>query len=170
MKYGIEIEFQGFTSIDYLSEKIYNLGIIITRINDYDLWQIGTDSSMEVSHGYELRTPKFEFFPFDEFKKILSVLCRFGRTVEKAGLHIHFSGQEIDFWTMHKTIRSMKMSRKARKEWCGNRNGSEYDKYQCLRKIRDDHYEVRVFNSTFNLRAIHQNWTTVVKLIEKHKR
>lgn len=169
MKFGIEIEFQGFISRTFLSAKIDNLGIITHESND-DHWQIGTDSSMDVIGGYELRTPTFEFFPFDEFRKILSVLCKFGMIVDKAGLHVHFSGQEINFWEMHKTIRSMKMPRKVRKYWCAGINGDEYYKYQPLRKIRDDHFEVRVFNSTFSLRAIHQNWKTVVKLIEKHKR
>jgi hypothetical protein len=174
MKFGFELEF---------AAKRYNTRLSIRNdINKFtDRYNVGSDGTATASgygQGIEIRTQR-EFdgikFPYEEIKLLLDVIkthkdeVRIGK---ECGIHFHFSGLgSIDRETFLDTIdtdyRRFYWGR--RRTWCDyyiDRELEDVDvrrKYQPLRLVDGDHYECRIFNSTFNIRAFKNYYNKMVK-------
>lgn len=164
MKYGLEIEFaspvprKNFQNIVYISS---------SWDKPKDRWNLGTDQSANFKGciGLELRSPIFEEFPFEDLSILLTQFKRHGCiTHNRCGLHIHFSEWRGDLRKLTKMVTRMRMPQEARKKYCLRRQ-NETVRYTPIRCVGRDHYECRIFNSSLKVRAIHQNWKTLVNML-----
>lgn len=136
----------------------------------YEHFYCGTDESADTVrngmyfYGFELITNKITGeFPVEKFKRAISLIKKCNGLVhKKCGFHIHFSGYgeltDLQFELLY--FKLMKLKRwKSRDQWCERhvpRSFPHYKqyKYKPLRQVDGDHYEVRVFNGSLNLRAL----------------
>ena len=180
-KWGIELEFNMSTHIDTLNATELRLpsGVEVHRYeHDHETkWTLGTDSSASATdkqgkycHGFELRTPIFEQFPYDDFKHIIGVLKRHQGGCRRAtGIHIHFSnsaGLKNGFMPIAVAALKAKYGKcikKKRKTYCEYEDGS---KYSVIHKVEFGHCEARIFNSTLNIHGVYDYWKSLKKILE----
>lgn len=157
-KYGFEIEF-GCRA--HLGANTFPL---------LPCFYMGVDSSAYKGDlvGYELRGGIFNGFPMDPLKEVLGrIVKKGGFPHDTCGFHIHFSGWgQIDLLKLQDELRN-KYNWGSRSKWCGQGNLTTL-KYLPARHIEGDHYEIRCFNSSLNVRALHQMWKIAEKAIARN--
>lgn len=181
-KYGIEIEFCTDLPIQVICETVgvqdsYNLG------NSRNMFfNIGTDTTADTDmyQGFELRTPIFYEFPFFDLSTHLSKLKQISHIKDLCGLHIHASGPSFiylslleeygDFYKICKNLYNKFKPNKNRSHFCSIDpiGFSANKKYRAIRKITEDHWEFRVFNSSFNIDYILNCFQTVLDLRDSY--
>ena len=128
-------------------------------------FELGTDVSANYGweSGFEVRSKIFkQGLPRKKFKEVLGVLKANNARIHKnCGFHIHFSGfGNLDLILATHLLKQKKYHWDSRSEWCEHTG-----KYVPIRKLEGDHYEIRVFNSTLNLRAICKYYEFTRKII-----
>lgn len=174
LKFGIEVEFACHNS---KWSEIHHAAGYDTNYQ----FEIGFDSSAAIMkhdgkghflrlEGYELRTfGTFTTFP-DSLKEVLRKLKLAGAIVHSTcGFHIHFSGIPIDFEKLRDKIHSEQLNWKSRSEYCTQITCFSTEKYQPVRRVMGDHYEVRAFNSTLSFRGLKKMFELAVQRIEDAK-
>jgi len=180
-KYGIEIEFGSNLPIQVLcsSLKIRDSAELVN--NRCMFFNIGNDptADTDVYEGFELRTPIFYKFPYKKLNEYISKLksLSFTSVHTRCGLHIHASGPSFiylsllsdeEFYKLCKKIYIKNQPYQQRSQFCS------IDKYafqackknRPIRKIADDHFEFRVFNSSFDLGYIFKCFQYVLSFRE----
>ena len=144
-KYGFELEFaapRGKRSI--IDQNLPN-GFVC-----------GTDVSANKkdNQGLELRSAIFrQGLPRQKLAKCIKIIKQNEGFVHPVcGFHVHFSGfGEINMLKVVEFFNNMKNTNwRSRSSYCR----SEWGKYQIIRKLEGDHYEIRIFNSSLKMRAI----------------
>lgn len=179
MKFGFELEF----AADSVKTRV-DIKYALPK-GRYDL---GTDDTASISgtkyrYGLELRThTEFEGinFPYAEVKPALDAIKAQGDKVKigkVCGIHFHFSGLgPIDREVFLDTIDTdhKRLYWETRATWCDYYRDREtppiLHKYQPLRLVEGDHYECRLFNSTFNLRAFGKYFDKMVRAAHEASR
>jgi len=162
--WGFELEF-----CSSLLPTIISTNLDVYFGSDNTKWTLAHDGTARGfgKMGYELRTPIFTEFPLHQLKEKLNKLIKLdASTHSRCGLHFHFSlqkGVHLNATQLEQQLRQMKMPRHQRQVYCNKKEG----KYRPLRCVNADdlHYEIRIFNASLKLRAIHQNWKTCNKLV-----
>jgi hypothetical protein len=179
MQYGLEIEFRHPILRRELAS---SLGISIS--NTPDRWNLGTDASLNLPRAaykpitketvsraimnmLELRSPIFTELD-DSLERILKEIKIEGDCSGCCGLHIHVSDPSLvgmDYKKFGRVLLSKyaKSVRDSRLPYC---MAMGHEKYIPFREIDDDHYEVRIFNSSFNPVYIRQKINEVTKLLK----
>lgn len=168
-RFGFELEFAANPGVREILNRNIPSGFIV-----------GTDCTAGIGsmQGLELRTTK-EFkqgLPREKFRTILEMIRIYDGMVHKTcGFHIHFSGFGIiDELRVCDFVRSKKnLWWHSRNKWC-NRSDSDF-KYKIIRKVGGfiytptgyDHYEIRCFNATLNLRGICQMYKIARQAIKE---
>ena len=177
-KYGIEIEFCTDLPIQVICE---TLGVNDScDLGDFRnmFFNIGTDETVntDMYQGFELRTPIFYEFPTFDLSTYLSKLKQISHIHDLCGLHIHASGPSFiylslleeygEFYKICKTLYNKFKPKIQRSHFCsvGPIEFTAYKKYRAIRKITEDHWEFRVFNSSFNIDYILNCFQAVLDL------
>jgi len=167
-KFGFELEFAAPSRVRYDLANELPTG-----------FNLGTDASANTHllKGFELRSDVFrQGLPRNKFRQCLSVIRKYNGMIHtKCGFHIHFSGfGRIDVPSATRYLEDIGFSWRTRDPWTrGFTEDSDprFTRYIPIRQVNYldemDHYEIRVFNSTLNLRAICHYYKVTRRMIEK---
>ncbi len=175
-QFGIEIEFSASIPDVTIAEIT---GIPLSR-DCNEGWNIGADqtASDDVGDGFELRTPPFTVFP-DDLAHKLKLIKKVGWINRTCGLHIHFSGpsfnylyflDKMDFLALSKNLYELGAPNPEREHFCQPHDCTHNHKNVVLRNIVDDHWECRVFNSSFDINLIKKYFDLMTGVLyDKHR-
>lgn len=151
MKWGIELE---ITRLDMSNacQLLRQNGVFCKQWGsptgmdpkDFFTWHIGSDTTIG-ANGCELRSPIFQDGRNNivDVMFVVDVLKKGGAsTNHNCGIHIHLSG-----FTRLPVLQNF--AKKSRRKYC-----MTHGRYTPIRKISDDHVEIRVYNGTLNKRYI----------------
>lgn len=181
-KYGIEIEFCTDLPLESICETIgvYNSYELKESRNSF--FNIAQDQTAdtELYQGFELRTPIFYEFPYYTLRNYLSKLRAISKINNKCGMHVHASGPSFiylslleeygEFYNICKYLHNKFKPRKDRSHFCSVDpiQFAANTKYRSIRKISEDHWEFRVFNSSFDINYIQKCFNAVLSLKDFH--
>lgn len=177
-KYGLELEF-GSTVPDYELANWLDVELEINKeqYQPNSEWLLGEDQSADSFPfiGLEIKSPIFTKLPtrgsLEFITRRLSAKCC--APTPTSGLHFHFSG---DAYASLKTCDIRELSRRlfmiagvkpVRVKYC-DYTKSHTEKHGALRYIEGDHWECRVFNSTFDVGEIEDNFKKMKKIIGEY--
>lgn len=134
-------------------------------------FEVGTDRSADYrgKQGLELRTNKIfkQGLPRNKFKKCFELIKQFeGHVHPGCGFHIHFSDCGWINTAHARNLLGQKFHWKQRDPYVSS--GGWNWKYMPIRHIEEDHYEIRIFNSTLNMRGLCQMYKIARKLIQQY--
>lgn len=179
-QYGIELEC-GSVVPDITLSRLLDIDISADSIYyvQNSVWNISEDFSASFDQfiGVEIRSPVFTIFPEEKLTKLLNTLKSNCVVTPTSGLHFHFSGpsyvklcfmSEAKLICLANKLFNLAKPNKSRAKYC-NPLGGFNNKRSALRQITESHWECRVFNSSFSIEEIINNFSNMLEILENAK-
>lgn len=174
--FGIELEFGSKKPDLFLCEQLeVELGADSIYFPQ-DSWNISEDFSASDAKfiGMELRSPKFDVFPQLILSSLLAKLRALPCVITPtSGLHFHFSGPSFSYLCFLNDRKLGEISAKLltlgnpspkRLKHCGSITTFN-TKASALRQLCEDHWECRVFDSTFEIEKVFSSFEKMLEVI-----